>query len=201
MSILGTGIDINLLETALGDQRLPQQHETNSNISEQFQIRGGVKESLSVVFGHAFEAEVLCYLNKLLAGSFKSGHQFTQFKILASPSEELFSFCNKSFEKLSPFDNQFATHQVQGLNTICTLIDGGDLAVPQELLHRVFLAVAVASQYLDGGFTDPKAHVAAIGFANRDEDVNEVLILFSLLVIFGRTYHVVTKADVIEKSS
>ena len=96
--------------------------------------------------------------------------------------------------------SQFTPQKIHGLNAVGTLVYRGNLAVPDELLDRIFLNVAVSAVNLDGLYTDIKTPLGAICFHQGCQQITKPFIKFSFLFVGRQGFlikaltHIVNKA-------
>ena len=108
---------------------------------------------------------------------YSSFHQgtdvFPEQGVVRVPGAKCSKFAQEGLDRRSSVHDQLASHKIHGLNPVCSLIQGEDFGVSQVLFKRVLAGEAVAAQALNGRFTNPEAHVGAVSFHDRRDEIDE----------------------------
>src|SRR5581483_546700 len=96
---------------------------------------------------------------------------------------------------------ELAAEQVERLDSVRSLVDRSDPAVAQQLLHRVFLDVAITAVDLDSEVADLQGALGAVSLGDGNQEVDDSLEPLLLLGIRRGPDGVGQEADVVAKAA
>ena len=88
-------------------------------------------------------------------------------------------------EERAALETHLAAEKVERLDAVGALVDGGDLHIPQVLLHRVVAAVAVTAEDLDAELRCPERLVGRVGLHDGNHEVEHVVVVLLLALRVG----------------
>jgi len=199
--VKGDVLLLGALQLFGGHSRPPQEHPGHGHVAADLHEGIGVGEGLHDLLGgglgpdvHGYLAQLVHRLLHLLGGIGNPGD-------LLGLGDGLLHLAHEVHDGLALLHAQLAAEEIHGLDPVGPFVDGGDAAVTQQLFLGIVAGVPEPAVDLDAHVADVNRLVRAVGLADGDEHLDDILVLFLFLLGLGQVLHVLAEVGIIDQAA